>query len=308
MTFVGSDSPGDSMAKTTMGRGLAVLADGLQAAFAAGAVAALARGGRRWSRGLGAGLGAQVALLALLGESEEAVRRWRRQGEFGCPLLRSAVAAAGEHLGEAGGVVLLPDAWRLGGWLDARALAEHLAPEAADPGGRLARAGATLGVAVTDLVAGTGGWVELHGASAEEAAVQLAAAARFPGGWEPLAFGSAREHRVLWGGVGAVPADPLPDASEWDVVCGFLLPGTRRLGPGLAIWETVQRRDEMRVGALVASWQAAGARIVAPTEAALRAASGRPDAELEVEYPLPWERNGELCSLLVAMGEVAVGE
>ena len=139
-------------------RGLVVLADGLQAAFAAGAVAALARSGRAWSHGLGAGLGAQIALLTLLGEPEEAARRWRRQGDLGCPLLRSHLAAGQERLGEATGVVVLPDAWRLGGWLDGRVLVEHLAPEAADPGGRLARAGATLGVALADLVSGVTGW------------------------------------------------------------------------------------------------------------------------------------------------------
>ncbi len=63
----------------TIERGLLVLADGGQAAFAAGAVAELARSGAAWSCGAGAGLGAHVALLALLGEAEEGERRWLRQ-------------------------------------------------------------------------------------------------------------------------------------------------------------------------------------------------------------------------------------
>lgn len=286
-------------------RGLVVLADGLQTAFAAGAVAALARAGCRWGRGLGAGLGAQVALLALLGEAEEAARRWRRQGELGCPLLRSRVAAARERLGEGDGVVLLPDAWRSGGWLDEGALLEHLAPEAADPGGRLARGGASLAVAVADLVAGEAGWAEVHGRPPGEALAWLDAAARFAGGWPPRVTGGAGEQRALCGGVGAVPAGELPAGNGWDVVCGFPVPPVRRPGIGTSVWETVQRRAEMRAAALVAAWWAAGARVVCPTAAALRAAAQRPDAELEVEFPLPWERNGELCVLLVKTGELA---
>jgi len=287
--------------------GLVVLADGVQAAFAAGAVATLARSGRRWSHGLGAGLGAQVALLALLGEAEEAARRWRRQGELGCPLLRSCLAAAQERVGAAEGVLVLPDAWRLGGWLDAQALAEHLAPEAADPGGRLERAGATLAVAVADLVAGRFEWAEVHGQPPREALQRLDAAGRFAGGWAPLRTGSERDHRVLSGGVGAVPPGPLPGAITWDVVCGFSVPALRRPGAGAAIWDIAQRHAEMSAAALAAAWGAGGARVVAPDEEALRSAAGRPDAELEVEYPLPWERNGELCSLLVRMGEAAAG-
>lgn len=295
------------MGEGTTQRGLVVLADGVQTAFAAGAVAALARSGCRWSQGLAAGLGSQVALLALLGEAEEAARRWRRQGELGCPLLRSCLAATQERLAHAGAVVVLPDAWRLGGWLDAGALGEHLAPEAADAGGRLARAGSTLGVAVADLVSGDASWAEVHGQPPDEALRRLDAAARFAGGWEPLAVTGADDHRLLCGGVGAVPPGPLPGTLSWDVVCGFPVPGVRRPGVASAIWETVQRRSEMLAAVLVAAWQAAGAHVVGPTAAALRTASGRRDAELEVEYPLPWERNGELCSLLVRMGELAAG-
>ena len=296
------------MGEGTAQRGIVVLADGIQTAFAAGAVAALARSGCRWRQGLGAGLGGQVALLALLGEADEAARRWRRQGELGCPLLRSSLAAAGERVGAAEGVVLMPDAWRLGGWLDPQALAEHLAPEAADSGGRLGRAGSVLGLAVTDLVSGEASWAQIHCPPPEAALRRIDATARFAGGWAPLAISSATDHRLLAGGVGSTPAGALPKALEWDVVCGFPVPAVRRPGVGSAIWETVQRRAEMRAAALVASWKVAGARVVCPTGDALRAASGRPDAELEVEYPLPWERNGELCGVLVQMGEAAVAE
>lgn len=288
-------------------RGLAVLADGVTAAFAAGAVAALARRGRAWSQGLGAGLGAQVALLALCGEAEEAARRWRRQSEMGCPLLRSHLAAAQETLKPDCGVVLLPDGWRLGGWLDERSLAEHLAPEAADPGGRLTRAGATLQVAVTDLVTGSSRWLDVHGQSPEQAFARLAATARFAGGWPPLAITHAQCHHLLAGGVGAVTAVVLAPELDWDVVCGFAVPPIDRPGCGVSIWEQVQRSDELRAGRVVSDWEKnSNVQVLAPDEAALRAASHRPDAELRVELPLPWERNSELCGLLVRMGEVRI--
>lgn len=289
------------------GRGLAVLADGVTAAFAAGAVAALARSGRTWNHGLGAGLGAQIAFLALCGEAEEAARRWRRQSEMGCPLLRSRLAAAQESLGPGDGVVLLPDAWRLEGWLDERSLAEHLAPEAADPGGRLRRAGVTLQVAFTDLVAGSSGWLDVHGQSPAEAFARLGAAARFSGGWPPLAIGDESRHQLLCGGVGATTSLQLLQEIDWDVVCGFAVPPAVRPGCGTSIWEQLQRQDELRASQIVKDWsKGAAVQVFAPDEAALRMASQRPDAELGVELPLPWERNRELCGLLVRMGEIRI--
>ncbi|MGV8039010.1 MAG: hypothetical protein AB2L07_02665 [Thermoanaerobaculaceae bacterium] len=253
------------MGEGTTQRGLVVLADGVQTAFAAGAVAALARSGCRWSQGLAAGLGSQVALLALLGEAEEAARRWRRQGELGCPLLRSCLAATQERLAHAGAVVVLPDAWRLGGWLDAGALGEHLAPEAADAGGRLARAGSTLGVAVCPISsAATASWAEVHGQPpGRGAAAGSTRAARFAGGWEPLAVTGADDHRLLCGGVGAVPPGPLPGTLSWDVVCGFPVPGSAAAGRRLGdLGRRSSGRSEMLAAVLVGGrWQAGrGAR------------------------------------------------
>lgn len=289
-------------------RGLAVLADGLQAAFAASAVAALARAGARWSLGRGVGLGAQVAALAVLGEAEEVARRWRRQGELGCPLLTPVPEAARQRLGCAP-VTVVPDAWRIPGWLDDAMLREHLAPEAAALPARLRRFGTHLEVAVCDLAEGESRWVALESLEPAPAAGILEAVARFPGGWGPAVDAGRKPPEVLWGGVGAIPPDGLPGTTGWDVVCGFPVPAVPRPGGSDVIWETLQRRDELQAGRLVSGWvsrNVPAVRLVAPSEGDLRLASGRPDAELGVEYPLPWERNGELCGVLVRMGEAAV--
>ncbi|HNX50851.1 MAG TPA: hypothetical protein PLS53_06860 [Thermoanaerobaculaceae bacterium] len=288
-------------------RGLVVLADGIQSAFAAGAAASLARAGAVWSEAMGAGLGAQVAALALLGEAEEAGRRWKRQGELGCLLLTPVMATARRRLGDAA-VTALPDAWRIPGWLDEGVLGEHLAPEAAALPARLQRLGKHLQVVILNLTAGTSQAVPLENADAARAAHILDAAARFPGGWGPASSLSGTSPELLWGGIAAVASGTLPGAGKWDLVCGFPVPPLPRPGLSTSIWETIQRRDEQQVGSLVTDWvraAATGCRVVAPTEADLRSVSGRPDTELAVEYPLPWERNGELCSLLVRMGEAA---
>jgi hypothetical protein len=47
--------------------------------------------------------------------------------------------------------------------------------------------------------------------------------------------------------------------------------------------------------------------MVAPNEKAWRAFSGRDGADLGVEYPLSWERNGELVGALGRFGAFAAG-
>jgi hypothetical protein len=147
-------SPGVSATAKTSIRGLLVLADGVHAAFAAGAVAELARRGASWERGAGAGLGAHIAVLALLDEAAEAERRWLREAALDCPMFESRLGAARRRLGDARGLTLLPDPWSLAGWLDPAGLAEHLVPEMAAAPQRLARRGATVVVAVEDLTSG----------------------------------------------------------------------------------------------------------------------------------------------------------
>jgi hypothetical protein len=283
-------------------RGLMVLADGAQAAFAAGAVAELARAGRSWAAARGAGLGAQVALLGVLGEAAEAERRWVRQGAGGCPLLGSLVARGRERLTGEAGLLLLPDPIALPGWLDPVALEEHLAPDLAGLPERLHRAGATCAVAVEDLTAGRAGWVELAAVTAAGAAAALRAAVRFPAGWGPVAGGDDAAPGLRWGGAGvaSVPGE-WPGVDEaWDVVCGFPVPPVTRPALGGSLLELVQRRDEVRAGAA-----AAGRPVIAPAAASWAAWAARDGAELGVEYPLPWERNGELVGRLVEYGRFA---
>lgn len=285
-------------------RGLMVLADGAQAAFAAGAVAELARGGRSWGAARGAGLGAQVALLAALGEAAEAERRWLRQGTGGCPLLASLVARGRQRLSGEAGLLLLPDALELSGWLDPVALEEHLAPDLAGVPERLRRVDATCSVAVEDLSVGRAVWVELGAVAAADAAAALRATVRFPAGWGPVAGGDDAAPALRWGGAGVVAAlGEWPGApGAWDVVCGFPVPPVVRPALGGALLELVQRRDEVRAGAAAA---AAGRPVIAPAAASWAAWAARDGAELGVEYPLPWERNGELVGRLVEYGRFA---
>jgi len=288
-------------------RGLAVLADGAQSAFAAAAVAALAAAGVRWTRGLGAGLGAQVAVLALLGEADEAARRWRRQAELSCPLLASELSAAQQRLGGTGGVVVLPDPWRMGGWLDPQSLLEHLSPEAADVPGRLRRAGVRCAVAVEDLAAGACGWLELDDVLVEEAGHVLRAAASFPAGWGPVEWLQDGESRRWWGGVGTAATAGWSvgdDGMYWDIVCGFPVPAVARPAIGTGLLESIQRREEARAAASVVAWCRSLARrgycLVAPERERYVRWAGRDTADLGIEYPLPFERNGEVA---LAVGE-----
>jgi predicted acylesterase/phospholipase RssA len=286
-----------------------VLADGAQAAFVAGAVAELARRGASWDRGVGAGLGAHVALLALLGEATEAERRWAREAALGCPMFESRLGAARRRFGESRGLTLLPDAWSLDGWLDPAGLAEHLAPEMAAAPQRLAQRGATLVVVVEDLTRGAADRVDLATLEAKEAGAVLRAAAAFPAGWGPESVELGGATRLLWGGVGLVLRGAAPWAADprgWDVVCGFPVPAVARPALGGALVELIQRRSEASTAAVVERWvdgaKAGSLRVIAPTESAWRAFSGRHGADLGVEYPMPWERNGELAGAAVRFG------
>jgi predicted acylesterase/phospholipase RssA len=305
-------SPNVSACNSDPRRGLLVLADGAQAAFAAGAVAELARRGARWITGAGGGLGAQIGVLAVLGEAQEAERRWLRDAELGLPLMRSGLAAVRDRVGPTPGVVVVPDAWTLAGWLDVESLAEHLAPEMAALPERLAHGGRSFAVAVEDL--GTGGttWAELSSVDAHEAGVLLRASATFPAGWPPEVVDEGDGGRRLWGGVGAAVActPRWPGAaSPWDVVCGFPVPVSSRPALGGSLLELMQRREEAHAAAVVQGWQAgapAGVlRVVAPTAGAYLAWTERDNADLGVEYPSPWERNAELTAAMARFGAFA---
>ncbi len=291
------------------GRGLLVLADGAQAAFAAGVVAELARRGTVWVMGAGGGLGAQVGVLAVLGEAVEAERRWLRDAELASPLMRSRLAAFRERVGPTPGAVLAADPWTLAGWLDPESLAEHLAPEMAALPERLTRAGRSFAVAVEDLGTGGTAWVELTRVSAHQAGTLLRAAATFPAGWGPELVTEGDTTRRSWGGVGAAVACMPPWAvggGRWDVVCGFPVPVSPRPALGDSLLELIQRREEALAGAAVSRWLAGRTegppRLFAPTAQAYRVWADRDNADLGVEYPSPWERNGELAAGMVRFG------
>ncbi|HQU34751.1 MAG TPA: hypothetical protein PLB88_10570, partial [Thermoanaerobaculaceae bacterium] len=138
------------------------------------------------------------------------------------------------------------------------------------------------------------------------------AAAAFPGGWGPQVVPGGRWAGPVWGGVGGALGGDAPwaeDALAWDVVCGFPVPAVARPVLGGALVELIQRRGEARAAIGVARWLQAGPgrslRLIAPTEAAWRAWSGRDTAEIGVEYPLPWERNAELTAGVLACGAAA---
>jgi hypothetical protein len=289
-----------------------VLADGTQAAFAAASVAELSRAGVWWSVGRGAGLGAQVAVLAVLGEAAEAERRWQRQAALGCPLLRSRLARLQESVGTEEGVVVSADAWSLPGWLDPDVLREHLAPEMGGLPGRLRRAGVRCSVAVTRLDAGTTEWAELADLPPESATSALVASASFPGGWGAVETTGKTGVTVLWGGCAAAAQhlEVEHEAIGWDLVCGFPVPAAARPALGRSLLELVQRRDEAAAAAAVERWlrgrRGGNVRLLAPTVEAYRDWSARDGADLGVEYPLPWERNGELLAQVLSFARAAV--
>lgn len=290
-------------------RALVVLADGVHAGFAAGAVAALSEGGARWTAACGAGLGAQVAALAVLGEASEAERRWRRMSAGGMQLFEPRVAAA-RALPLPAGVLALPDPLTLGGWLADEPLVEHIAPERGGLPGRLRRVGAKLWVAVEDLVEGRRGWTDLTAGSAVEAGGHLEAAARFPAGWPPCRESGPVQERVRWGGTGALPGS-LPEAFRTmpvDMVCGFPVPAARRPELGDSLLELVQRREEIGAAWRAEEWTRLlrrHSRVVAPEAGHWAQWSGRDGADLGVEYPLPWSRNGEVAAAVVGFGREA---
>ncbi|NWF99721.1 MAG: hypothetical protein HXY19_02095 [Thermoanaerobaculaceae bacterium] len=289
-------------------RHLLVLADGVQAGFAAGVLAELERHGVSWERGAGAGLGGVLAVRALLGEGAAAAAEWLREAESGCPLLASQVGTAQARLGFLGEVVVLPDPWRLSGWLDGAALDRQLEAACQDWPGRLLAQGRRCDVAVADLSAGVLRRIELSQRPAGQAAHFLRAAAAFPGGWGPVAGEGEESANLLAGGVEAAGVlVPLlaEEPVAWDVVCGFSVPAVPRPGLASSLLEQVQRRGEMGAAALVADTverHRARVRLFAPTAPLWQEHAARDGAELGVEYPLPWERNGELLALLVGFG------
>ncbi len=289
-----------------------MLADGVQAAFAAGVVAELARQGASWEVGAGVGLGAELALLALLGRAAEGEGRWREEGTAGCPLFVSQAAAAAARLGNDAEVAVWPDPWRLAGWLDPGALAARQARVVEPLLDEFVAAGRTLRVAVVDLEAGAHRAVNLAEVSAGEGAVVVRAAAAFPGGWGPLPALLGGTPTLLAGGVDALPALLPLDAESgaaWEVVCGFPVPAVARPGLARSLFEQVQRRSEIRAAMHLKRMGMGGAtvRVFAPTDLLWREWAGRDGAELGVEYPLPWERNGELVVRLVDFGRFVAG-
>ena len=274
------------------GRGLVVLADGSQTAFCAGVVAELAASGVAWQEGAGAGLGAVVALLALAGGAEEAARRFARLGEEQAGLFVPAVRLAQQRLADPTFLVL-PDPWRLTGWLSREVLEEYLAPEQALGGS------VRLLVALEELSQGRRSWQRLLGGD------ELLAVCAFPGGWGPDAGGR-------WGGVGVCSGLPWPplEVGTVDLVCGFPVPAVARQGLEGALFTTVQRREELAAAATVERWlgNVSKARLWAPSQESYAAFSQRDNAELGVEYPLAAEHNGELCELLVRYGRWVVAQ
>lgn len=275
-----------------MGRALVVLADGAQAAFCAGVVAELSRGQAGWQQGAGAGLGALVALYAVAGQPEQAAELFTRQKETEASLFASPLALAQECL-VGSDLLVLPDPWRWSGWLARERLEELLAPALALVGR------APLFVALEDVTTGRRSWCPLH------AGQQLLASCAFPMGWAPTGEG-------LWGGVGACgELEPPPlSVDEIDVVCGFPVPAVERPGLGTGLLATVQRRDELLAARVVARWQEAlpAMRVWAPQAASYLKFSQRENALVGVEYPLPTERNGALCALMVEYGRFLVRE
>jgi hypothetical protein len=75
---------------------------------------------------------------------------------------------------------------------------------------------------------------------------------------------------------------------------------------GGSLHELMQRRQETRAAAAVAGWLArlggASLRVFAPNAAAYRRWASRDNADLGVEYPLSWERNGALTGAIARFG------
>jgi hypothetical protein len=108
--------------------------------------------------------------------------------------------------------------------------------------------------------------------------------------------------------VSAVPAGP-PDGARFSglvMVCGFPLPAVARPVVSTGLLEAVQCREQIAAastaGELASRLGPAGALTVAPSVQAYRSWAKRDGADLGVEYPLPWERNGELAAMLVEFG------
>jgi hypothetical protein len=75
---------------------------------------------------------------------------------------------------------------------------------------------------------------------------------------------------------------------------------------GGSLHELIQRRQEAQAAAAVEGWLArlggASPRVFAPSAAAYREWAARDNADIGVEYPLSWERNGALTGAIVRFG------
>lgn len=246
-------------------------------------------------------------MLAALGEAPEAARRWRRMAQSGCPLLVPLGVEAAETARP--GTLVLLDAWRLGGWLSTTGLDEFLLPEAAAVARRLGETRVSCSVASFGLTGGDANWVQLEREDTFGISRFLGVTAGFAGGFPPRP-GTPDGESWAWGGVAAaiVAGLDLDPRLQWDVVCGFPVPPRVRRTLGTSLFELVQRRDEIAAGRSLAPMRSrSGIRVIAPDEVGWRQVTSRPDAELDAEYPLPWERNGEMTVLLVSLGFLAAG-
>jgi hypothetical protein len=155
------------------------------------------------------------------------------------------------------------------------------------------------------LTAGRADWFDLAGELPEEAGDLLRATASFCGGWGPMPGGDSG---ARCGGVAAalhLLGGRITGGKAIDLVCGFPVPAVRR-PQVVSVFELVQRQDELAAALAVAEWRHRDRRkirIVAPEQASWEAWAERDGADLGLEYPLPWDSNGELMGLVLRYGD-----